>query len=174
MEKTGKYLGSCFCGAVKFSLTGAPVAMGYCHCDSCRTWSASPVNAFTLWKPSTVQVTQGQDLIGTYSKTERSDRKSACEQPEGSLWVLPEPPSNLRVDEQERRQWRVEGDNNGDPAEPRDRMAVETAASGGVDDAEDPGHAPDGGRQQDDYEKREARSVEHLGVRAQRVDHFVP
>ena len=48
-EKT--YTGSCFCGDVQFTVNGEPVAMGYCHCESCRRWSAGPVNAFTLWKP---------------------------------------------------------------------------------------------------------------------------
>ena len=38
------YEGSCFCGAVHFTVTGEPAAMGYCHCESCRTWSAGPVN----------------------------------------------------------------------------------------------------------------------------------
>lgn len=69
------YQGSCFCGAVQFSVTGEPAVMGYCHCESCRTWSASPVNAFTLWKPQAVKVTQGADNIGTYNKTPRSYRK---------------------------------------------------------------------------------------------------
>jgi hypothetical protein len=55
-------------------VTGAPVAMGYCHCDSCRRWSASPVNAFTLWKPDAVQVTRGHHLLGAYAQTDRSKR----------------------------------------------------------------------------------------------------
>jgi hypothetical protein len=28
--------GKCFCGAVEFSVSGEPVAMGFCHCESCR------------------------------------------------------------------------------------------------------------------------------------------
>lgn len=66
---------SCFCGEVRFEVTGEPVAMGYCHCSSCRHWSAGPVNAFTLWKPETLQVTQGAASIGTYNKTPGSSRK---------------------------------------------------------------------------------------------------
>jgi hypothetical protein len=69
------YEGSCFCGAVQFTVTGEPVAEGYCHCTSCRTWSAAPVNAFTLWKPEAVTVTRGADRIVEYSKTPRSERK---------------------------------------------------------------------------------------------------
>ncbi|MCP6695535.1 GFA family protein [Pseudomonas donghuensis] len=49
--------------------------MGYCHCESCRHWSAGPVNAFTLWRPEAVQVTRGADNIGTYNKTPQSFRK---------------------------------------------------------------------------------------------------
>jgi hypothetical protein len=69
------YEASCFCGAVHFTVTGEPAAMGYCHCESCRTWSAGPVNAFTLWKPEAVRITRGADHIGSYSKTPRSHRK---------------------------------------------------------------------------------------------------
>jgi hypothetical protein len=72
-EKT--YQGSCFCGAVQFRVTGEPAAMGYCHCTSCRQWSAGPVNGFTLWKPEAVEVLKGEDAIGSFNKTERSARK---------------------------------------------------------------------------------------------------
>lgn len=75
MENAKTYTGSCFCGAVHVEVTGAPVAAGYCHCDSCRHWSASPVNAFTLWPPNAVEVTRGAEHIGTYSKTANSARK---------------------------------------------------------------------------------------------------
>ncbi|HEX7602535.1 MAG TPA: GFA family protein [Polyangiaceae bacterium] len=70
-----EYKGKCFCGAVEFTVTGAPAAMGYCHCDSCRHWSAGPINAFTLWKPEAVKFTKGESNLGTYNKTERSFRK---------------------------------------------------------------------------------------------------
>ena len=75
MSERNTYPASCFCGAVQFTVTGEPVGMGYCHCESCRHWSAGPVNAFTLWKPEAVQVTQGADNIGTYNKTPKSFRK---------------------------------------------------------------------------------------------------
>ncbi len=67
--------GSCFCGSVQFTVSGQPAGMGYCHCESCRKWSAAPVNAFTLWKPETVKILQGADKIGTYNKTPNSYRK---------------------------------------------------------------------------------------------------
>jgi hypothetical protein len=67
--------GQCFCGAVKVEVTGAPEAMGYCHCSSCRSWSAGPVNAFTLWKPDNAKITMGEEHVGHYQKTELSDRQ---------------------------------------------------------------------------------------------------
>ena len=67
--------GECFCGAVQVEATGEPEAMGYCHCRSCRSWSASPVNAFTLWKPNAVRVTSGAEHIGMFQKTAASERK---------------------------------------------------------------------------------------------------
>jgi hypothetical protein len=75
MSEKDTYLGSCFCGAVKLSATGAPEVMGYCHCSSCRSWSAGPVNAFTLWKPASVTVTEGSEHIGTFNLTPNSYRK---------------------------------------------------------------------------------------------------
>jgi hypothetical protein len=75
MESAKQFNGSCFCGAVKFQVSGEPAAMGYCHCESCRHWSAGPVNAFTLWKPESLVVTEGAEHIGVFSKTPRSERK---------------------------------------------------------------------------------------------------
>jgi hypothetical protein len=69
------YQGACFCGAVHLVATGQPNAMGYCHCRSCRSWSAAPVNAFALWPPEAVTVTKGKEHVATYRKTEFSHRK---------------------------------------------------------------------------------------------------
>ena len=70
-----EHKGTCFCGAVEVTLSGAPAAMGYCHCDSCRHWSAGPINAFTLWKPESVKVTKGLDNLGSYHKNATSHRR---------------------------------------------------------------------------------------------------
>src|SRR5215467_4678546 len=75
MKDPNAYQGTCFCGAVEITATGSPQVMGYCHCNSCRHWSASPVNAFTLWPPENVKVTKGADQIGVFNKTDNSFRK---------------------------------------------------------------------------------------------------
>ena len=67
--------GACFCGAVSFDVTGEPEGMGYCHCASCRSWSAGPVNAFSLWKPEAVKVTGGREHLKTFARTPASERQ---------------------------------------------------------------------------------------------------
>ena len=67
--------GRCFCGAVEIAVEGEPAAMGYCHCQSCRSWSGGPVNAFSLWQPGDVKVTKGAEQVGTFAKTPMSERK---------------------------------------------------------------------------------------------------
>ena len=76
MNQSSSYQGKCFCGAVEFSLSGEPEAMAYCHCSSCRQWSAGPVNAFTLWKPENFKITQGADKIGAFDKIAATGQKA--------------------------------------------------------------------------------------------------
>lgn len=66
MSKNGQYFGECFCGEVEVRVTGTPLAAGYCHCSSCRQWSAAPVNAFTLWKPEAEAITRGAENVGSF------------------------------------------------------------------------------------------------------------
>src|SRR3979411_110134 len=75
MNNDKTYKGSCFCGTVQFTVSGAPAAMGYCHCESCRRWSASPVNAFSLWKPESLEISHGARRMRTENRTRTSYRK---------------------------------------------------------------------------------------------------
>ena len=76
MSKENTHEGRCFCGDVEFTLTGEPEAMAYCHCDSCRRWSAGPVSAFTLWQPDSVKITKGQNNIAAFDKNPDSDNET--------------------------------------------------------------------------------------------------
>jgi hypothetical protein len=75
VEQAMMHVGRCFCGAVTLEASGAPEAMGYCHCRSCRSWSGGPVNAFSLWKPEAVRVTAGEQHVATYQKSPFSQRR---------------------------------------------------------------------------------------------------
>ena len=97
-DSIGKHTGTCFCGAVQVMATGEPLTMGYCHCTSCRRWSASPVNAFTIWIPEAVRITKGPENVRSFQKTKKTVRKwcQACgghlliEHP---LWLVTEVPT---------------------------------------------------------------------------------
>jgi hypothetical protein len=80
MSNEATYKGTCFCGAVEVTVSGEPAGMGYCHCNSCRKWSAGPVNAFTLWPAAKVRVTKGEANLGKFNKTPKSGRQwcKAC------------------------------------------------------------------------------------------------
>ena len=66
--------GTCFCGAVEFETIGAPLEMGYCHCESCRAYSGGPFNAFALWQTHNVRITKGAEHVGSFNKMGMSDR----------------------------------------------------------------------------------------------------
>jgi hypothetical protein len=88
-----QYTGTCFCGALEVTVSGEPAAMGYCHCEDCRLWSAGPVNAFTLWPPEAVAVSRGPEMLGSFQKTENSIRRW-CTQCGGHL-LTEHPPLGL-------------------------------------------------------------------------------
>ncbi|MGA8192213.1 MAG: GFA family protein [Acetobacteraceae bacterium] len=62
----------------------------HCHCRSCRSWSAGPVNAFTLWPPEAVKVTKGEEHVATYHKSDLSHRQF-CRLCGGHLMTLHPP-----------------------------------------------------------------------------------
>jgi hypothetical protein len=65
---------------VQLTVTGSAAGAGYCHCKDCRSWSAGPVNAFTLWKTDQVKITKGADQLAEYHKSNNSRRQwcKAC------------------------------------------------------------------------------------------------
>lgn len=69
------YSGACFCGAVRFEISGSAALMAYCHCGDCAAWAAAPVNAFGLWPWDSVRITAGADNVGAFNKTEKARRK---------------------------------------------------------------------------------------------------
>ena len=71
---TDTHSGACFCGAVTIEVSGVPLEMGYCHCQSCRAYSGAAVSAFILWRSESVRITQGEALLGRFNKTGMSER----------------------------------------------------------------------------------------------------
>ena len=55
--------GGCLCGDVRFRLVGAPYAVDYCHCHSCRKHTGAPVSAFADCKGGVVEFTKGAPTL---------------------------------------------------------------------------------------------------------------
>jgi hypothetical protein len=49
--------GHCYCGAVKFEITGRSDWIGHCHCESCRRQSGSVMTTFAGFKHDQVVFT---------------------------------------------------------------------------------------------------------------------
>ena len=69
------HTGSCYCGAVRIEMTGAPLEMGYCHCAACRAYSGAPVAAFMLWKTEHVKVAKGEEFLGRFKSSDFTERR---------------------------------------------------------------------------------------------------
>jgi hypothetical protein len=52
-----KMTGHCYCGAVKFEVTGGSGWIGHCHCESCRRQSGSVMTTFAQFRPEQVVFT---------------------------------------------------------------------------------------------------------------------
>jgi hypothetical protein len=51
--------GGCACGAVRYQLTAAPVALFACHCADCQTMTGSAYSLAMPIAPDTLRITQG-------------------------------------------------------------------------------------------------------------------
>jgi len=59
-EDEKSYAGGCFCGAVRFEVSGAPRFLCYCHCESCRRAAGSPAVALCTFERGGFRVTRGR------------------------------------------------------------------------------------------------------------------
>ena len=66
------YKGSCLCGVVQFEITGEPITMTYCHCESCRRWVGAPVMGGCLYKTDQVQIVKGEQSLSLFKRSEDS------------------------------------------------------------------------------------------------------
>ncbi len=51
-DEPGVRHGGCFCGAVRYTLRGAPIKVGLCHCADCRKFSGSAFLFYADWPRS--------------------------------------------------------------------------------------------------------------------------
>jgi hypothetical protein len=51
--------GGCFCGAVRYRMTGSPQSSAICHCESCRRASGAPSVAWVTVEREQFEIVKG-------------------------------------------------------------------------------------------------------------------
>lgn len=72
------YRGQCFCGAVKYELSGAPLFSGHCHCQDCRDWGGSPFINFILVPWDAFSIVEGEEHLKLFARVPQTPRGSCA------------------------------------------------------------------------------------------------
>jgi hypothetical protein len=62
--------GSCLCGAVAFSVRGAPLRWMQCHCSRCRLGRSAAHGSNTFFAPAQLEWRSGRELVQSYKLPE--------------------------------------------------------------------------------------------------------
>jgi hypothetical protein len=73
--------GRCLCGALRYELTGGPGWVAYCHCESCRRQTSSPVTTFIGVKRAQFRYTRGAPAVYGSSPGVRRTFCACCGSP---------------------------------------------------------------------------------------------
>jgi len=73
---TKQFEGGCLCGAVRFTATGEPKGVYWCHCQSCRRHTGAPVSVFVAFEPRAYTVTRGE--ITKFDSSPGKTRRGFC------------------------------------------------------------------------------------------------
>src|ERR1700759_2864728 len=75
-ESVEQWEGGCLCGAVRFVASGAPKALYWCYCESCRRHTGEPVAVFAVFDHEAYKVTKGE--IIKFDSTPGQTRRGFC------------------------------------------------------------------------------------------------
>ncbi len=68
--------GGCQCGAVRYAIAGAPLALYVCHCRECQKQSASAFGISLIVRRADFHLDQG--TVGRWSRETDSGRRLTC------------------------------------------------------------------------------------------------
>ena len=71
--------GHCYCGAVRFEVSGDPIWIGHCHCDSCRRASGSVMATLASYNTDQVEFTGTLPVSGANHPSNDGVIRSFCE-----------------------------------------------------------------------------------------------
>jgi hypothetical protein len=75
-SRTKPLTGGCQCGAVRYEIAGAPMAVYVCHCRECRKQSASAFGISAIVRAADFRLVQGS--VDTWTRDTDSGRRLRC------------------------------------------------------------------------------------------------
>ncbi|MFI2811395.1 MULTISPECIES: GFA family protein [Microbulbifer] len=72
------YTFSCDCGAVEFTVEGAPKVRGFCHCADCRNFLKVPYHSVDVWEKDQLTVNKGEDKLAEFQHPEKKMKRFFC------------------------------------------------------------------------------------------------
>jgi len=75
MTERELFNGGCRCGAIRYRVSGPPVMVEYCHCDSCRRSSGSAVTVLAGFPRDGFEILNG---LPTYYESTPVVKRSFC------------------------------------------------------------------------------------------------
>ena len=66
-------IGGCFCGAIRYEVTGTPFNATNCHCSICRRTTGAPFVTWFSVRPAEFRLVQGQPR--QFNSSERGVRR---------------------------------------------------------------------------------------------------
>ena len=75
--------GGCLCGAVRYRIRGAPLAMYHCHCSQCRKASGASFATNLLVRTEDFEITAGGERLAAFESSPAKHRHfcSRCGSP---------------------------------------------------------------------------------------------
>ncbi len=73
---TEQFEGGCLCGAVRFTATGRPKGIYWCHCQSCRRHTGAPASVFVAFEREAYKVTKGE--VAKFDSSPGRTRRGFC------------------------------------------------------------------------------------------------
>ncbi len=61
-----QYTGECFCGGIKYRVTGRIYSARSCHCSRCRKAFSAQASAYALVDPGSLTWLEGEELLTSY------------------------------------------------------------------------------------------------------------
>ncbi|MGH7153770.1 MAG: GFA family protein [Acetobacteraceae bacterium] len=73
--------GRCFCGDIAYIVSGAPLHVVHCHCESCRRATSSPITTFLIVRRAELRYTHGTPSLYASSPGVRRSFCARCGSP---------------------------------------------------------------------------------------------